>query len=205
VLPGLAGAHHQHLFCARLDLAIDGGDNSLVETEIVATDGHAWEQSETVVTNEGPRDSNPSTGRRWKIVNPSVTNAIGGPVGYELIPSGSLPMLAGADTSVGRRARFARHAVWLTAYDAGELHAASDYANLNPGLFGLPTWVEQQRPVTDTDIVLWHTFGSTHVVRPEDFPVMPVESTGFTLRPHGFFPENPALDVDPPSHCHHED
>ncbi len=32
-------------------------------------------------------------------------------------------------------------------------------------------------------------------MRPEDFPVMPVESTGFTLKPAGFFRGNPGLDV----------
>ncbi len=29
--------------------------------------------------------------------------------------------------------------------------------------------------------------GVTHIVRPEDFPVMPVEHVGFTLKPFGFF------------------
>ena len=203
VLPGLAGAHHQHLFCARLDLDIDGNTNRIVETEVVPTGAHAWEQSETVVETEGPRDANTATGRRWKVVNPDVLNAVGQPVGYELIPSATPTMIAAADSHVARRAAFARHAVWVTAYDAREMHAASDYANLNPGHTGLPTWVKQQRPVVDTDVVVWHTFGSTHVVRPEDFPVMPVEVTGFTLRPHGFFDENPALDIDAPDHCHH--
>ena len=47
----------------------------------------------------------------------------------------------------------------------------------------------------DIDLVLWHCFGVTHIVRPEDFPVMPVESTGFTLKPVGFFRGNPATDV----------
>ncbi|MEZ5168952.1 MAG: hypothetical protein R2695_21595 [Acidimicrobiales bacterium] len=52
------------------------------------------------------------------------------------------------------------------------------------------------------DIVLWHTFGVTHLVRPEDWPVMPVETTGFALVPVGFFERNPALDVAPqPDHC----
>jgi primary-amine oxidase len=203
VLPGLAGAHHQHLFCARLDLDIDGNTNRVVETEVVPTGGHAWELSETVIETEGPRDSDTASGRRWKIVNPAVLNAVGGPVGYELVPSATPTMIAAADSHVAKRAAFARHAVWVTAYDPREMHAASDYANLNPGHTGLPTWVKQQRPVVDTDVVVWHTFGSTHVVRPEDFPVMPVEVTGFTLRPHGFFDENPALDIDPPDHCQH--
>jgi primary-amine oxidase len=65
--------------------------------------------------------------------------------------------------------------------------------------------------VVDTDIVVWHTVGVTHFCRPEDFPVMPVEYTGFTLKPFGFFDRNPALDLAPSAgaggtagggHCH---
>ena len=46
-----------------------------------------------------------------------------------------------------------------------------------------------------SDPVLWHCFGLTHIVRPEDFPVMPVESAGFTLKPVGFFRGNPGIDI----------
>jgi primary-amine oxidase len=53
------------------------------------------------------------------------------------------------------------------------------------------------RPLVDTDVVLWVTVGTTHVCRPEDFPVMPVEHTGFHLKPVSFFDQNPALDVPP--------
>ena len=66
-----------------------------------------------------------------------------------------------------------------------------------PGGAGLPAWTARDRSVVDTDIVLWHSFGVTHIPRPEDWPVMPVESTGFTLLPFGFFDRNPALDVPP--------
>ena len=51
--------------------------------------------------------------------------------------------------------------------------------------------------IENEDIVVWHTFGSTHVCRPEDFPVMPVEYAGFMLKPSGFFAENPAMDLPP--------
>ncbi|MGH7413596.1 MAG: hypothetical protein ACREKJ_05300, partial [Candidatus Rokuibacteriota bacterium] len=44
----------------------------------------------------------------------------------------------------------------------------------------------------------WYTFGAHHVVRPEDWPVMPVATIGFMLKPAGFFDRNPALDVPPP-------
>ena len=51
--------------------------------------------------------------------------------------------------------------------------------------------------------MLWHVFGIHHIPRPEDWPVMPVDTVSFSLKPWGFFDRNPALDVPPsPSHCH---
>jgi len=40
-----------------------------------------------------------------------------------------------------------------------------------------------------------HTVALMHVPRPEDWPVMPVEYTGFHLIPVGFFDQNPTLDL----------
>ena len=67
---------------------------------------------------------------------------------------------------------------------------------------GLPAWTAADRPIVDTDIVVWHTFGVTHIPRPEDWPVMPVEYAGFHFVPFGFFDRNPSLDVPPTGgHC----
>ena len=78
-----------------------------------------------------------------------------------------------------------------------ERRAAGDYPNQNPGGDGLPRWTAADRALVATDLVLWHTFGVTHIVRPEDWPVMPVERTGFSFVPSGFFDGNPALDLPP--------
>lgn len=51
----------------------------------------------------------------------------------------------------------------------------------------------QDRALLGADPVVWYTFGVTHFVRPEDYPVMPCDTIGFTLRPVGFFKANPAL------------
>ena len=56
-------------------------------------------------------------------------------------------------------------------------------------------FIAQNRNIENEDIVLWHTFGHTHVCKPEDMPVMPVEYAGFTLKPTGFFASNPAMDL----------
>ena len=116
-------------------------------------------------------------------------------------------MLASPESSVGRRAGFARHNLWVTPYRADERRAAGEFPNQHEGGDGLPRWTAADRSLVDTDVVLWYTFGITHFVRPEDWPVMPVEYTGFLLSPFGFFDRNPALDVartTSTSSCHAE-
>ena len=113
-------------------------------------------------------------------------------------------LLAHPDSSVGKRAGFAQHNLWVTPYRADERRAAGNYPNQHEGGDGLPRWTAADRSLVDTDVVVWYTFGLTHIVRPEDWPVTPVEYTGFLLRPFGFFDRNPALDVPPsePGPCH---
>jgi primary-amine oxidase len=215
IAPGIAAPHHQHLFSARLDLDVDGAVNSVyeVEAEPVAAGpenpwGNAFRQRSTALTSElgAIRDTNASTSRSWRVVNESSRNGLGQPVGYKLLPTVSTPtMLASPDSSVGRRAGFARHNLWVTPYRDDERRAAGEYPNQHEGGDGLPRWTAADRSLVDTDVVLWYTFGVTHFVRPEDWPVMPVEYTGFVLSPVGFFDRNPALDVAPTSgegSCH---
>jgi primary-amine oxidase len=205
IAPGLAAPHHQHLFSARLDLDVDGPANTVYEIDAEPAPpgpdnpwANAFHQRATRLDTElgARRDVDPARSRAWKVVNPRVTNRLGQPVGYKLVPSMSTPtMLAAAESSVGRRAGFARHNLWVTPYARDERRAAGEYPNQHEGGDGLPRWTAADRPVTDTDVVLWYTFGVTHFVRPEDWPVMPVEYTGFLLSPVGFFDRNPALDV----------
>ena len=71
---------------------------------------------------------------------------------------------------------------------------------------GLPEWTAANRSIADTDLVVWYTFGHTHIPRPEDWPVMPAHKIGFMLTPDGFFDANPAMDLPPsPSKksCYH--
>jgi primary-amine oxidase len=215
IAPGLAAPFHQHLFNVRLDVEVDGPDNAVFEVDTVPSGpgpenpwGNAFTAEATLLTSElaARRRVDPSRSRNWKIVNRSRANALGQPTAYKLLP-GSVPtLLADPESSVGRRAAFAAHNLWVTPFAPDERRAAGDYPNQHAGGAGLPEWTAADRPVVDTDIVLWHSFGVTHIPRPEDWPVMPVEYTGFSLIPVGFFDHNPALDVPPSSagegHCH---
>jgi primary-amine oxidase len=208
IAPGLAAPHHQHLFNFRLDFDLDGSANSVeeVDAEYVPSElpyGNTFTAKVTPLATEraAQRLTDPARSRYWRIVNPSVRNRLGAPVAYKLVPSYTPTMLADPESSVGQRAAFATRNLWVTPFSEEERRAAGDFPNLHPGGAGLPKWTAEDRPIADTDIVVWHTFGVTHVARPEDWPVMPVEYTGFTLAPVGFFERNPSLDV-PPSAAH---
>jgi primary-amine oxidase len=215
VTPELAGPHHQHLFSFRLDMCLDGPANSVYEVDAVPVPagpanphGNAFAIQETLLETESAaqRMAAPERSRSWKIVNHEIRNACGEPVGYTLVPThASAPLLAQPTAAITSRAAFATRHLWVTPARDDELRAAGEFPNQHPGGAGLPAWTAADRPVTDTSIALWHTVGVTHFCRPEDFPVMPVEYTGFTLRPAGFFDRNPALDLAPPApgpaHC----
>jgi primary-amine oxidase len=122
-----------------------------------------------------------------------------------LVPGENVVPFCDPESVVGRRAGFTAHHLWATAYQPGELFATGDYPNQAAGGGGLPSYVAGDRNLVDADVVLWYTFGVNHVVRPEDWPVMPVTPVGFKLQPIGFFVGNPALDNPVPQHCHSHD
>ena len=69
---------------------------------------------------------------------------------------------------------------------------------------GCPAYIADDENIDGERLVLWHTFGLTHFPRLEDWPIMPVDTTGFSFAPYGFFDRNPTLDVPSMSiSCHH--
>jgi primary-amine oxidase len=213
VAPGLYGPHHQHFFCVRLDMTVDGPANTVVEVDSMPCPpgpdnpaGNAWQTVGTPLTRESAavRRIDPSRARYWRIENQGQRSALGAPTAYALMPSGNPPPMYSSDALFAPRAGFTQADLWVTAYDPTQRFAAGDYPNQSPGGQGLPGYVAADRELADTDVVVWHTFGAHHIVRPEDWPVMPVSQVGFMLRPSGFFDGNPALDLPPdePKPCH---
>jgi primary-amine oxidase len=215
VAPQVYGPIHQHFFNVRLDMMVDGLGNSVYEVNTVADPPgpdnphhNAFHTEATLLASEAraPRLADPLAGRFWKVVNPSVRNRMGEPVGYKLVPGENVLPFAGPEAAVTRRAGFMTRHLWVTRYHPRERYAAGDYPNQHPGGAGLPEYIRDDAPLEDTDLVVWYTFGAHHVVRPEDWPVMPVTYIGFMLKPVGFFDRNPALDVPRPAAtaaCHH--
>ena len=210
--PGLGAPFHQHLFSARLDMAVDGNVNVVEEVDAVPVPmgpdnpwGNAFRAQKTKLTreSEAKRVADNLKARVWHITNPTKQNRLGQDVGYALYPEGQPVLLADPSSSIAGRAAFATKHLWVTKYDPAERYSAGQFVNQHPGGSGLPAFTAGDRNIDGEDIVVWHTFGLTHFPRPEDWPVMPVDYAGFKLKPQGFFDRNPALNVPaaPRAHC----
>jgi primary-amine oxidase len=215
VAPGLGAPVHQHLFSARLDMTVDGLPNAVEEVDVcglpIGPDnpfGNAIAQRVTRLTSEasGARSGDAARGRVWRVISTESANRFGKPTAYTLYPQPAPALLADPDSPLAARAGFASRALWVTRYDPAQRYPAGDFVNQSPGGGGLPSYIAADRDIDGQDIVVWHTFGPTHVVRTEDWPVMPVARTGFMLKPTGFFDRNPTLDVPATradgGHCH---
>ncbi len=197
---------HQHFLVVRLDLDIDGEANTvhMTESEALPTgpdnpDGLGIVQRSTPLRTEeeGKQDYNWHTQRAWKVVNPGVQNRLGTPTGYKLVPGGCFPAMMDPSSPVFRRAQVIGHTLWVTPYSEHERWPCGEFPVQAEADAGLPAWTEQNRPIENADVVLWYVFGLHHVTRPEEWPVMPVDTVSFWLKPVGFFDRNPALDVPP--------
>ena len=213
VAPNVAGPIHQHIFCVRLDMAVDGNSNNVVEvnTEPLPPGPEnphntAFAAREALLSSEhsAMRETNSASSRYWRIESSEKTNRLGRPTAYRLLPSSTATMFASEDSPHAQRAMFAKHNLWVTPTVQSERYAAGDYPTQRNAGEGLPKFTSNDRSIADTDVTLWHSFGLTHDVRVEDYPVMPTEYAGFMLVPDGFFDRNPAIDVAPSEsgHCH---
>ena len=214
VAPGVLAPYHQHLFCLRIDPAIDGSANSVQVEESVAMPvndprvhnpfGIGYQTESKVVEEEQGMDLDFNKNRVFKIINEAKTNPITGtPVGFKILPCYSQLILAHPESYHAKRSEFGQHAVWVTRHDDEELFPAGRYTMQSMGGDGLASCIEKRRAenrgqgvsVRNEDIVVWHTFGSTHNPRIEDWPVMPNEKMIVGLKPVNFFTGNPGLDV----------
>ncbi|KAK8009142.1 copper amine oxidase [Apiospora marii] len=216
VARGLDAHNHQHIFSLRVDPAIDGPRNSVLEHDALPSEhpvgsvanpfGNGFYSKATLLQDarEGMRDYRHETSRSWSIVNPHRLNPSSKkPVGYKILNNSCPPLLAQPGSVVRARAAFARHTLWVLPYRDDELFPAGDYVCQSTGVPGhvdnptIEDWAARGGNIADADIVCFIQFGLTHFPRTEDFPVMPAEPVSVMLRAANFFVKNPALWVPP--------
>jgi primary-amine oxidase len=208
---GCYAPNHQHFFCARLHMNLDGSGNQVVEVNTKADPmgpdnphGNAFYAEPTLLRTEleARRSHRYESARTWVVQNPNSKNRMGTPVGYKIHPSELAVPYWQPGSAVARRAGYLDHHLWVTPYDREENYPAGQFPNQNPGPDGLPVWTTRDRNIVNRDIVVWYNFGHHHIPRLEDWPLMPTAKLGFMLKPSNFFDIAACMDVPPPAAKH---
>ncbi|KIJ66507.1 hypothetical protein HYDPIDRAFT_86968 [Hydnomerulius pinastri MD-312] len=217
VAPGVNAHLHQHIFSIRVDPMLDGLNNSVIESDIVGLSaptgskenfaGNGFVVQDRILKDQvkdGARDFDWAAERRWKIANTARTHySSGKPVSYQIMMKGGLsPLLARGDSWIARRASFAHKPIWVVrdveGPKGGRMWPSGKYVpqTREEPNDSVGKWVKEgQGSIDNEDIVLYLTVGTTHVPRPEDWPVMPVEHLSVLFKPNNFFAKNPSMDV----------
>ncbi|MET0316520.1 MAG: primary-amine oxidase [Rhodococcus fascians] len=197
---------HQHFIVARLDLDVDGAENTVMEVDSVAPPvseenpyGLALVTKSTPIRSEAEagRDYDWGTQRAWKVVNPNKFNKHGTNVSYKLAPGACFPALMDPSTPQYLRAPVIGHTLWVTKNSDDERWPAGAYPVQSEVDKGMSEWIKDDASLENTDVVLWYVFGIHHITRVEEWPIMAVDTVSFWLKPSGFFDRNPSIDAPP--------
>jgi primary-amine oxidase len=198
----IVAVNHDHYFSYRLDLDVDGPENTVhrdgLRTLRLPEDHprrSLWvvDSRPLRTESEGKLDVRLERPALWRILSGSSVNEHGYPTSYQLNPGKPIVTLLSDDDWPRLRAGFIDHHLWVTPYRPDERYAAGRFPTLSEPGEGLPRWTAADREIAGTDVVVWYTAGMHHVVRAEDWPVMPTATHSFELRPFDFFSGNPAL------------
>lgn len=202
--PNIIAVNHDHYFSFRIDFDVDGSTNSLLvdrlRTEILPEEHprrSVWVTQPTIPETESEAKMKINLDRPalWRVISKERKNHVGYPTSYQLMPGKTANTLLSDDDYPRQRVGFINYHLWVTPYRKNERFAVGDFPTLSLPGKGLPEWTSANRPIKNEDIVLWYTVGMHHMVRAEDWPVMPVLWHSFELRPFDFFSRNPALDL----------
>ena len=165
---------HQHFIVARLDIDVDGEPNTVVATETVQPPigpdnpyGLALIQAQRAAahraeggfrTTTGP-PSAPGRSSTAPGATPSARRSA-----YKLVPPGPFPAMLDPSSPVFERAQVIGHTLWVTPFHPDERWPCGEFVNqtaYDEGLAGVDAGAD--RPIEDTDVVLWYVFGIHHV------------------------------------------
>lgn len=213
VYPQVNAHNHQHMFSLRIDPRIDGDNNSVGSSDVMSSPhelgslenpyGNGWLGKRTVykTVSDSLTHANAETSRSWDIFNPNVLNKYSGlPVSYKIVSNQTPRLLAKENSIPSKRAPWARHAMNVVKYEEDRLYPSGVHVPQwsGDGPVGIRGWIgDGSDNIENTDVIVFHTFGISHVPAPEDFPLMPAEPITLLMRPRNFFTANPALDLIP--------
>lgn len=202
----IVGTTHQHIYNFRLDMDVDGTNNSLVAMDPeVKPNTAGGPRTSSLQINQYNIDTEQQAAQKFDpgtirlLSNTSKENRMGNPVSYQIVPyaGGTHPVATGAkfapDEWIYHRLSFMDKQLWVTRYHPNEMYPEGKFPNRSTQDTGLGQFSKDNESLDNQDDVVWMTTGTTHVARAEEWPIMPTEWVHTLLKPWNFFDETPSL------------
>lgn len=178
--------NHIHNFYFRLDFALDGASDHVVERQVHSELSDAWQP----LTIEGKRSVIPAEFTRWRVRHPTKKNAGGQPVAYEIEPESVDP--PDGTYSTGD--------LWVVEKKGFNEQMGAEIGNTDAHL---AAGYGSERKLAGKGVIVWAVAREHHRVEPdgEDKLTVAYHSVGLALGPRNFLDDTPAklYVTNPPS------
>jgi primary-amine oxidase len=203
VSPNIVANTHSHCANVRIDFAVDGKNNTIAEINSKQLKknnpyGNAFDEEEIILKNEkeARRNQNSNLLQSWVVYNKNSKNYLGDSRGYKIEPGKSVVSLYQPNQRICKRANFLLNDINVSLYRDGEYYSMGKYPVESEKDTGIRSYIKNNENIVNKDIVVWHSFGFGHKPHVEQYPVMNKELFEFSIVPHNFFNENPALYIN---------
>lgn len=172
VAPQVYTQIYQHFFAVRIDVDIDGRNNTVATSDIARVSetlspenpyGNGMIRNITVLSTPSQAVTDNVPARTWNISNWENINPVtGDAVAWKLWSYRENPQQASLltpDSPINARIPWANHSMWVLPYDPDQIFAGGKYLT-----DGVAKWTEEEAntDIVQKDIVLWHTFNYVH-------------------------------------------
>lgn len=200
---------HQHLFNYKIDLDINGVQNSYATLDVsTQKSGVAWtkgaKKTEMVFEKniqQNELDAGPGQLKNPKpkydiILNEAATSKYKSERAYRILNSGVTPFIL-QESEATKAANWAKYPLAVTRYHDFEDTSSSIYAQNDPWdpLLDFDKFIENNDSIVNADLVAWLTMGVLHIPHTEDVPstTTPGTQVNFYLLPFNYFTECPSV------------
>lgn len=203
VSPNVVATTHSHCANVRIDFAVDGKNNTVAEINSKQLKknnpyGNTFDEEEIILKSEKEaiRKQNSNSLRSWVVYNKNSKNYLGDSRGYKIEPGKSVVSLYQPNQRIAKRANFLLNDINVSLHRDGEYYSMGKYPVESEKDTGIRSYIKNNENIVNKDIVVWHSFGFGHKPHVEQYPVMNKELFEFSIIPHNFFNENPALYIN---------
>lgn len=203
VQPNVITNSYCHNVVMRLDFAIDGVKNTICEVNYENKKnnnpyGNVFMEKKKILKSEkkATRNQNFDLQRAWIVYNKKSINYMGNCRGYKLEPGFSMFKLYNPNQRMCKRANYLLNTINVSLHRDEEYYPTGKYPVESEKDTGIKKYIKNDEKIIDKDLVVWYSFGTSNKPSLENYPYVNKKTFDFSITPHNFFNENPALYIN---------